>query len=377
MDIQFGANLKWTSFLLKVKESSIATLPYWERYVNFMLILDSRLIISETPDLLQLLKEMETKGLVTEATVLLAKREPLRNFARFAFPFCNCSSLLMNWLIEHKNKLETISKESANSSFAKDGFTRFMNELIVCQFHEGLPTTLTQEHLNMLSNVTETITISELKKRTLMSAVPSVIVKHGDIGIALLKSYNVLCQIFASPKCIAGGTGSTGPAMGGQEEGVFRKNPSLMVIAVCLLGTPLWKGKDIGKIRWNNVFNRALEIGSIVRFQVNKAHNTWAGFQSPSDYREKELDTMEVQQTHADLIFGSLCEEAELTGTTPVLGESGTGIYKGSIIPVARSLSKTMGAVICAWDKEWDKADYSSVPRCSNFSDALSALKPM
>lgn len=372
LDSSSSYQTKWTAFISKVELVHTDSLPFWRRYLDIIAANDSRTMPAEA---VQLLDDMVAVRKITPEIAAFAKAGPLRNFARFAFPFCNLSRTLMTETLRLADDFLAKVDSSTQSGFGKAQLKAFIQELRDYPLVPYLPSVLTPEMLFIIANTQRTFCLSF---GTTSSSVDTkedpVLVHRGDMGIALAMASNVLCHVFASRKCPGGGVWSKGVGMAGQEEVVHQKNPLLLPVVVCLFGIPLWEGEDTGKFRWSGECIKCFEADGVLLCQLSVERNAWVAYMPAPDYRNHEImPSADEQYAIAKHMTSTLTCNAAALKLVPVLGEAGTGIYKGSVEPVIRALYETKGAVICSYVKEWATL-YPDLVTYSSFSDAFREL---
>jgi hypothetical protein len=354
----------WSDFMTKV-DTIAGRKEEIHRYVQLICtVIDTRVLVRNHLELSKLAQILLDKGLVTRETHQALLANPIRNFSRFAFPYMNCNSEVMSEIVSSRDR---IAQDSAGlPDMARNVIARQMQLICEARMHEGIPRALTQEHFDLFHSVIKSVLVKKLSTEVVPTACDetrSKLVKYGDIGDVLNDTVlckNTLCHVFASPKCLGGGVPSNGILLGGQEEGVFAKNPLLLVIGVCLFGTPRWAGEASGKIEWIPDYLTALTSGSTIYFPMNEDKVSWVAFYAAPDYRDSSTVPTDQDQIGYYLrAVSNLVSISDSLGTTLVTGEFGTGIYKGSLtaLHAVFILMKANRICICAYGKIWDTTE--------------------
>ena len=349
-------------------EAYYSALPttFIDRYLTLIATTDARTIVSEHQEFCLLAQDMCNDRIFSMDVYDALAEDSVRNFSRYAFPFMNTVPKVMDHVLHAKEELIKTVQQSTQSSFGKATIIRQLDDISAHRMHDNLLNELTETDFELLHLVARSYAVETVGAYTeevqgeVQGEVKSVLVKRGDIGAALASTKATLSHIFASWKCYGGGVPSNGILPGGQEEGVFAQNPTLLLIGVCLFGTPMWEGENRGKITWDA---GTLLPDKVLYFPFSVERNAWVVFHSAPDYRDVlTVPSDEVQQIKDQSIISTLLRIAYQLSITLVTGEFGTGIYKGSYhaLKAAFIAMKRHTMCICVY-KDWVDCDMQVV----------------
>lgn len=261
-------NTIWMEFITRVDKLSEQE-EYILTYVDLISkTIDLGVLVQNSQEFRCLAQNLENANLISHQTYHELCQAPIRNFSRYAFPYMNCNPEVMRKIVARKDTiLQSSSLLSRSTCYS---IARQMKLICESKMHEHLPRQLTEEHFELLHTVNSRVQIKEFSST---SSVPlGKVLNNSEMCIA------TLCHVFASPKCLGGGVPSNGILSGGQEESIFAQNPLLLVIGVCLFGTPIWEGKECGNIEWKQEYRAALTAGSTIYFPFKEDKISWIAF---------------------------------------------------------------------------------------------------